>query len=129
MNHNNHLTQYHHRSGEVEEVPDWYEEVFTEGVVGDWLWRNMKIDEVTHKCLYILIPDLLGEGQGPLKDQGAELLCVYPSHAPNNWAQPGNVNGWDGDEETPTLHPSILIKSKDRLGWHGYLEKGKLRSV
>jgi hypothetical protein len=33
---------------------------------------------------------------------------------------------WDGNEEQPTLSPSILLKP---CGWHGYLVKGEWKSV
>ena len=42
-------------------------------------------------------------------------------HEPQNWAAPGSVNGWDGNEEEPTLSPSIVAGK-----WHGYLRGGKL---
>lgn len=35
------------------------------------------------------------------------------------------VWGWDGNEEAPTLAPSILDNS---TGWHGYLRNGRLES-
>lgn len=35
------------------------------------------------------------------------------------------VWGWDGNEEIPTLSPSILDNS---TGWHGYLRNGILES-
>jgi|GEM_PF-6067352 len=34
------------------------------------------------------------------------------------------VWGWDGNEESPTLTPSISLKSQ----WHGYLRAGRLES-
>ena len=40
--------------------------------------------------------------------------------------QPGGhrVWGWDGNEATPTLEPSIHAPGE----WHGYLRKGRLES-
>lgn len=32
--------------------------------------------------------------------------------------------GWDGNEDKPTLTPSILVPGE----WHGFLESGRLRS-
>jgi hypothetical protein len=41
--------------------------------------------------------------------------------------QPGGdrVWGWDGNEDKPTLTPSILAPDQ----WHGYLRAGRLESV
>ena len=58
---------------------------------------------------------------------GAEWIQVYPMHAPNNWAQPGPVNGWDGNREEPTFNPSIdCSNGGKRPGWHGYIVAGRV---
>jgi hypothetical protein len=36
----------------------------------------------------------------------------------------GRVWGWDGNEDKPTLNPSILVTDQ----WHGYLCAGRLQS-
>lgn len=63
----------------------------------------------------------------PHPESGTEWLQVYPMHAPNNWAQPGSVNGWDGNREAPTFNPSIdCSNGGKRLGWHGYIIAGRV---
>ena len=59
-------------------------------------------------CLHIMIPD------------GA-FICIGVQRG-----GPGGpkVWGWDGNEERPTIQPSILCTGH----WHGYLEAGRLRS-
>ena len=41
--------------------------------------------------------------------------------------------GWDGNEEFPTLNPSIqilnIVAGEEIHGWHGYLENGELRNA
>lgn len=34
---------------------------------------------------------------------------------------------WDGDKESPTLEPSILVKGE--CGWHGFLTSGQWITV
>jgi hypothetical protein len=40
----------------------------------------------------------------------------------------GRFWGWDGDEDRPTLDPSIQSQDGE-IEWHGYLRKGRLESV
>ena len=109
---------------------DLYDYIFDEGKLGDWFWATCLVDGVSHRCLYMLIPDLIGHGQGDLRNRGLELLCVYPSHANNNWAQPGPINGWDGNETEPTLSPSIFVGGGTKNpGWHGFFQNGKLKNA
>jgi hypothetical protein len=45
---------------------------------------------------------------------------------------PGSLHWkWDGNKEAPTLSPSILVHGNPgwSKGWHGFLEKGILRTV
>lgn len=57
-----------------------------------------------------------------------EVARIYPAgHAENNWAAPGPRNGWDGNVERPTLHPSIWLN--DRRGWHGWIKGGDLETA
>jgi hypothetical protein len=39
----------------------------------------------------------------------------------------GTHHGWDGNEESPTLTPSL--NCSHRCGWHGYLDHGDLRQA
>ena len=62
----------------------------------------------------------------PVRAMRGEHLMVYTSHAQNNWARAsGEVMGWDGDTEYPTLSPSLEIPGQ----WHGFLEGGILRNA
>ena len=38
---------------------------------------------------------------------------------------------WDGNKESPTISPSILVHAVEGWtdGWHGYLRNGKLETV
>jgi len=63
--------------------------------------------EETH--IYIWIPGMSGPD--------AIRITRGPSANPRIW-------GWDGDEELPTLTPSIHATGE----WHGYLTDGKLIS-
>ena len=92
----------HNRDGEPWDT--WYDELYDgRAEVGDYRWSSTD----GHGTLLLLVPDLLNEGQAP----GVEILLIYPSHAENNWASPGPINGWDGNIEYPTLSPSILVQS------------------
>ena len=115
---------YHRPDLPPEHVDDVYERVFGSPAVeaGDWYWGS---DDDGHRILWLLVPDLEGRDQGTLGPLGVELLRLYVCHAPDNWAQPGPVNGWDGSEKRPTLHPSIMVTG----GWHGFFENGRLRTV
>lgn len=59
----------------------------------------------------------------PHSTRGTEWLIIYPWHAPNNWAKPGTVCGWDGNRESPTFNPSIDCGSSS---WHGYIVEGRV---
>jgi hypothetical protein len=78
--------------------------------LGDFIWGDEREDGT--RTLYIRLPDPRASGFDALKcyrgaDRGIE----------REW-------GWDGNEDRPTLVPSILV-SKD--GWHGHLQDGELR--
>ena len=91
--------------------------------VGAFCWGAVEHpDGKIWQCLYLLVPSHLEKG-------GALPLCLYPSHGENNWESPGPVRGWDGDEDHPTLTPSILVKTEAGGGWHGYLTAGELHSA
>lgn len=53
-------------------------------------------------------------------DRG-DIHCIPITKAPkqpNSWL-------WDGNEEEPTISPSIDVVGQ----WHGYIESGKLRTA
>ena len=91
--------------------------------VGAFCWGEIEHpDGKIWHCLYLLVPSHLENG-------GALPLCLYPSREENNWASPGLIRGWDGDEDQPTLTPSILVQTETGDGWHGFLTAGELRAV
>ena len=77
-------------------------------------------DGSLHRAIVVLLPNLVHT------KYAASPTWLYLSHAAGNWAKPGPVNGWDGNELEPTLSPSVHVPV---LGWHGFIEKGKLRQV
>jgi hypothetical protein len=46
------------------------------------------------------------------------LLKPWPINAPT-W-------DWDGNEQAPTLSPSINCNGTGGCGWHGFIQAGKL---
>ena len=96
--------------------------------VGAMCWATLTTPDPPQsvKALYLVTPNLIdGDPKGI-------LTCLYVEHADNNWAQPGGVRGWDGNEERPTLTSSIQVlhgKGVAEKGWHGWLEDGKLRDA
>ena len=126
----------HHPGGHIEPVRDWYDYFFAEvgekgGHPGDWIWSTVEIDGVVHRCLLAIFP-LVGETAAErdrIGQRGGELVEIFPSHQPNpiGWARPGPVTGWDGDEDHPTLNPSIFIRGGTKTpGWHGFFRRGNL---
>ena len=68
------------------------------------------------------------EGETLLLQAGqrrGDHILLHMSHEQGNWAQPGPINGWDGNLEKPTLSPSILVEGV----WHGFLENGEMRTA
>ena len=60
----------------------------------------------------------------PSESKGWELDRVSVMNDGKEWAQPGDVSGWDGDRDRPTLYPSLWLR--DRNGWHGDIRNGNL---
>lgn len=52
--------------------------------------------------------------------------CDFPVHIP--LTGPGAWN-WDGNEEKPTIKPSILHKGHNdgKCNWHGYMTNGEFK--
>lgn len=118
----------HHASGPPTVPLDIYAQLFDRGKVGDWCWGSEERAGQSIRVLWLIIPAVGGSTSGLLYDRGGELILVFPSHAPNNWAEPGDRNGWDGNEDCPTLHPSIFVRGTEPSpGWHGFFEQGQLR--
>ena len=78
-----------------------------------------------HRVLWLQVPSLYGHP--------CNRLALYMNRSETNWAEPGPINGWDGNEEFPTLAPSIQAKETvdgvEVNGWHGYLISGRLVGV
>ena len=119
----------HHADGTVEVPASLYEDIFDSGQVGDWWWGREPVEEddgAYRRILWLIVPlSPDSPRSGPLSERGGELLRLYVKHDEKNWAQPGPVNGWDGNADEPTFSPSISVTG----GWHGFFERGKLRSV
>lgn len=121
---------------------DWYEYVFgpdSTATVGDWWWGE---ETDGTRVFWVIVPipqDRAAHGSyGPLSPDGdGEIIRIYPSHEgpteahpSGNWAAPGPVNGWDGNEDFPTFRPSIFVGgTTDHPGWHGFVENGQLRNA
>lgn len=131
----------HHADHSETRTQDWYNAVFdadSGADIGDWWWGE-ETDGTRVLWLVVPIPDDRADhgSYGPLVDGTGELIRIYPSHEgpsdkhpSGNWAAPGPVEGWDGNIEEPTFSPSIYVGgSTDHPGWHGFFEKGKLRTV
>lgn len=56
----------------------------------------------------------------------SQLMLLYPRNNGSDWTQPGDVEGWNGDLESPTFHPSISVPN---LGWHGWIREGDLHTI
>lgn len=95
-----------------------YDELWATGI-GAYYWTTMiHTDGNHHKALILLVPDVPDRPDKPIP------VCLYVDRQPDNWSAPGHVRAWDGDEDYPTLTPSIWVN--DRKGWHGFLTKGVL---
>ena len=78
--------------------------------VGAASWRFLRgLDGTTRRALAVKLPG------------DPELSMLFMEHAPDNWAQAGPKNGWDGHETEPTLTPSIGTDV-----WHGFIERGHI---
>ena len=123
----------HHPGSPPDLVADWYDYFFDDGVPGDWIWTELREPDGSgpFRALLIIFPrvGLPSAENNRLQQRGGELAHIYTSHQPNpmGWALPGPINGWDGNEDEPTLKPSIFIRGKSKVkGWHGFFQKGKL---
>lgn len=82
--------------------------------IGDFIWSDER------DCLYIVLPTVSGV---PAKDsQGNAALDAI--NVSRGAACGPRVWGWDGNEDKPTLQPSIHWLNN----WHGHLVAGELKS-
>ena len=59
--------------------------------------------------------------------KGYELAAIFTKTDGKDWCVPGDVNGWDDNEERPTFTPSIWLRNKN--GWHGFIRGGNLEDA
>ena len=95
-----------------------YEELRETGI-GGYLWADVfERDHGINRALVLMVPDL------PDRPDKAISVHLYPSHEEGHWTTPGDVNGWDGNEDLPTFNPSIWVNN--RKGWHRFLQRVQL---
>ena len=83
--------------------------------IGAMQWGK---DSEGRRVLWFLAPSVEEDSDGP------ELARIYTMNDGKNWSHPGNVVGWDGNEDRPTFNPSIWLR--DRQGWHGWIKNRNL---
>lgn len=101
----------------------WSDEFYAHGI-GAMAWETYNEGNPDQgERLIVIVPGPPGK---PFN--GAEHIQIYPMHAPNNWAQPGDINGWDGNREAPTFSPSIDCTNGGKRPecWHGYIRAGRV---
>ena len=88
-------------------VSTW-REFFAEGA-GALMWTR----EDGKRKLLARVP-CSGEKVGPV------TISIFTERSPTNWAEEGEILGWDGNEEAPTLSPSVAVPGC----WHGFIVAG-----
>ena len=119
----------HHPGHTAEEADDWYDRFFASPNPGDWLWRTTNIDGRTYRTILMVVPLVPPDYRvcGKVANRGGELLRVFVNRGKDNWNEPGPIDAWDHNEESPTLNPSIFCRGKsDVPGWHGFFQNGQL---
>jgi hypothetical protein len=92
------------------------------GHVGDWCFVTLKNGDLN---LFLRYPVKDWAGDLPIEEQRGDIVRLpVQSNVEKPWQ-------WDGNRESPTLSPSILIYGGDGNGgrkerWHGWLRDGKL---
>lgn len=106
------MSEYSTQNAKGQVRADW-EDMEDNGQLGDWVFLR---DEKGPYLIMLRTPDgsergyLSGLPLRPLKDPGP------------HW-------DWDGNENAPTLTPSILrYPTWHRPGWHGFMRAGALES-
>ena len=91
--------------------------------VGAFLWTNTPHLGTDFRTLLLLVPDrMYGNAKGL-------LVTLYIRNWKNLTPVPGPLWDWDGNEDRPTLAPSIVAHPIDVRAWHGYLQQGELISL
>ena len=61
-----------------------------------------------------------------IRPPGLNVVALIHSHrAENNWAEVGDINGFDGNYKSPTFKPSI---ENTEPYWHGFVSHGRFTS-
>ena len=97
----------------VRDLHEDYDAFYAHGI-GAMCWCT----EEGRRVLYFLAPPT---GYPNMK---FNMGRIYTMTDGQDWTNPGDVSGWDGNIERPTFHPSIWLS--DKRGWHGYLTAGNL---
>lgn len=86
--------------------------------LGDFCWRRRERTSLLVKdsdegvlCLIAIVP-------GP-------ALAILPVEPAPEWLNGGVHWEWDGNENEPTLHPSI--DGSKHGGWHGWIQNGEMK--
>ena len=90
--------------------------------IGDFYWH---FDEQNQRSLYFICPS-------KTNPKGSDLCVITIAHENNN----GASWSWNGDEDNPTILPSVLFsmvktlepETKEEI-WHGWIKQGKLVDV
>ena len=121
----------HHSGTPPEHVESWYDYFFDAGNPGDWIWTSVIHSDGSgpYQTLTIIFP-LVGREPAEhnvIEQRGGELSQIYVNRDADDWAIPGPVVAWDGNEDQPTLIGSVFIRGREEVtGWHGFMRKGKL---
>ena len=94
--------------------PKGKSDAFFDHGVGAMEWE---VDKEGRRALWFLAPDVTGKRRWT-------LARIYMNRSATDWAVPGDVEGWDGNLERPTLHGSVWLR--DKKGWHGFIKDGEL---
>jgi len=84
-----------------------FDDLYECGKKGDWAFNS--------NCTYIAI--MYGEEAFT----GTVIIPISEHPGPKDWK-------WDGNVDTPTLSPSILVHARENItvGWHGFMRAGIL---
>ena len=82
-----------------------------------FFWRDPEPGDAPEvdRRFYFTVPS-------PFTQSGLEPFWAKVHHGP----QTGGIHGWDGNEDEPTLTPSLLCTVGDHELWHGYIRSGRI---
>lgn len=111
------------RSCECQRIyPDGHEDWFrSQKLPGAFYWSEETWGGNTWRVLWIHLPY-----DPPERSHAWSSLRVYREGEP---VPPAPAWQWDGNEDQPTLNPSIsTMRIPGKVAWHGYLKAGKLEA-